>query len=64
MSNPELVEGDGGMWYLYYTGQPEKSEGGAPQDEGIEGGSSSSRSAIGVAVAVGNDLTKWTRVET
>ena len=62
VSNPELVETDGGMWYLYYAGHPEKGreeEGG----QGGEGGDGSSKSAIGVAVAVGDDLTNWTRVE-
>lgn len=59
VSNPELVETDGGMWYLYYSGHPEKKEG----EEG-GGGGGSGKSAIGVAVAVGDDLTKWTRLET
>ncbi|CAM9465141.1 unnamed protein product [Ectocarpus sp. 4 AP-2014] len=59
VSNPEIVETDGGMWYLYYSGHPEKKEGG----EG-EGGGVFDKSAIGVAVAVGDDLTKWTRLET
>lgn len=54
MSNPELVETEGGMWYLYYAGHPERAE----------GGERSSKSAIGVAVAVGDDLSKWTRLET
>lgn len=54
VSNPELVETDGGMWYLYYAGHPERAE----------GGERSSKSAIGVAVAVGDDLSKWTRLET
>ena len=54
VSNPELVETDGGMWYLYYAGHPERAE----------GGERSSKSAIGVAVAVGDDLSRWTRLET
>lgn len=54
VSNPELVETEGGMWYLYYAGHPERTE----------GGERSSKSAIGVAVAVGDDLSRWTRLET
>ncbi|CAM9775234.1 unnamed protein product [Ectocarpus sp. 8 AP-2014] len=59
VSSPEIVETDGGMWYLYYSGSPEKKEGGEGDGGGVLG-----KSAIGVAVAVGDDLTKWTRLET
>eukprot|EP00904_Undaria_pinnatifida_P003951 jgi/Undpi1/13557/HiC_scaffold_8.g03216.m1 len=55
VSNPEIVELDNGDWYLYYTGQPER--GAVEKRGGI------ATSAIGVAMATGNDLTSWTRVE-
>ena len=57
VSNPELVDTENGEWYLYYTGQVEKSLGGQQSE-------TAARSAVGVAVATGNDFTTWTRIET
>lgn len=59
VSNPELVETEDGSWYLYYVGQPERETG-----EENSAASAARRSAVGVAVAIGNDFTSWTRIET
>ena len=49
------MEIENGDWYLYYTGQSER--GAVEKQGGI------AKSAIGVAMATGNDFTSWTRVE-